>query len=212
MTAGRAAAPRGRAGAQLGAADCLHYGLADRVCESGGLDAVLAALAAVAWSGDPGHHAGQVDAVLDACAAPIPAAGPLQRHADRIGLVCGRADFLAIAAGIAGWQADPDPWLARAAATFLAGSPGSARLSHTLLGHARHQSLAQVFRMEFTATLHCCAGPDFREGIRALLIDKDKSPRWHPATHAQATAGWAQQFLAPVGPQGTPHPLADLGP
>ena len=199
-------------GAQLGAADCLHYGLADRLCETGALEGLLAALAATPWAADSAHHAAQVDGVLDACAAPQPEPGPLQRHADRIGLVCGRADFLDIATGIAAWQDDADPWLARAAATFLAGSPGSARLSHTLLAHARHQSLAQTFRMEFTASLHCCAEPDFREGIRALLIDKDKSPRWNPATREQATEQWAQRFLAPLGPQAAPHPLADLGP
>ena len=199
-------------GAQLGAADCLHYGLADRVCATGELDRVLAALAATDWSADAARHAAQVDAVLDGCAAPDPEPGPLQCHAGRIGLVCGRSDFLTIAAGIAGWQDDPDPWLARAAATFLAGSPGSARLSHTLLAQARRQSLAQTFRMEFTAALHCCAEPDFREGIRALLIDKDKTPHWNPATREQATAPWAQRFLQPLGPAGEPHPLADLGP
>ncbi|CAM5204707.1 3-hydroxyisobutyryl-CoA hydrolase OS=Castellaniella defragrans (strain DSM / CCUG 39792 / 65Phen)OX=1437824 GN=BN940_10006 PE=4 SV=1 [Castellaniella denitrificans] len=199
-------------GAQLGAADCLHYGLADRVCGAGEPDALLAALAATDWAVNPARHATQVDAALDACQVPAPEPGPLQRHADTIRLACGRADFLEIAAAIAAWKDDPDPWLARAAATFLAGSPGSARLSHTLLARARHQSLAETFRMEFTASLHCCAEPDFREGIRALLIDKDKSPRWNPATHEQATADWARRFLAPAGPAGQPHPLADLGP
>ena len=199
-------------GAQLGAGDCLHYGLADRVCDAGGLDALLAALAATDWSADPAGHAAQVDVVLDACQTPEPEPGPLQRHADGIRRACDRADFLEIAAAVAAWKDDSDPWLARAAATFLAGSPGSARLSHTLLARARHQSLAETFRMEFTASLHCCAEPDFREGIRALLIDKDKTPRWNPATREQATAQWVQRFLAPLGPVGRPHPLADLGP
>ena len=199
-------------GAQLGAGDCLHYGLADRVCDAGGLDALLAALAATDWSADPAGHAAQVDVVLDACQTPEPEPGPLQRHADGIRRACDRADFLEIAAAVAAWKDDSDPWLARAAATFLAGSPGSARLSHTLLARARHQSLAETFRMEFTASLHCCAEPDFREGIRALLIDKDKTPRWNPATREQATAQWAQRFLVPLGPVGRPHPLADLGP
>ncbi|MGB3423905.1 MAG: enoyl-CoA hydratase/isomerase family protein [Castellaniella sp.] len=198
-------------GAQLGAGDCLHYGLADRICDAEGLDALLDALAATDWATDPVRHAAQVDAVLDACQAPAPEPGPLQRHADAIRQACGRADFLEITAAVTAWKDDPDPWLARAAATFLAGSPGSARLSHALLARARNQSLAETFRMEFTASLHCCAEPDFREGIRALLIDKDKSPRWNPATHEQATADWVRRFFAPLGPDGRPHPLADLG-
>ncbi|WP_368643012.1 enoyl-CoA hydratase/isomerase family protein [Castellaniella ginsengisoli] len=198
-------------GAQLGAGDCLHYGLADRVCDAEGLEALLAALAAVDWAADPGSHAVQVDAVLDACQTPAPEPGPLQRHAGSIRQACNRTGFLEIGAAIAAWKNHPDPWLARAAATFLSGSPGSARLSHTLLARARHRSLAETFRTEFTASLHCCAEPDFREGIRALLIDKDKTPHWNPATLEQATADWAQRFLAPLEPAGQPHPLADLG-
>lgn len=197
-------------GAQLGAADCLHYGLADRACAADGFDALIDALAAVDWSAAAAQHAAQVDAVLDALSQDAPEPGPLQRHSDLIRRACGRSDLQEIAAAIAGWKRHADPWLARAAATFLAGSPGSARLSHTLLGRARHQSLADTFRMEYIASLHCCAEPDFREGIRALLIDKDRSPRWRPATLEQATADWARRFLAQPWPAGQAHPLADL--
>lgn len=197
-------------GAQLGAADCLHYGLADRICEADGFDALTGALAALEWSGNAAERAAQVDAVLDALQIGTPEPGPLQRHSDAIRRACGRADFLQIGAAIAAWKRHDDPWLARAAATFLAGSPGSARLSHTLLNRARHQSLADVFRMEYIASLHCCAEPDFREGIRALLIDKDKSPRWRPGTLEQASTDWVRRFLAQPWPAGQAHPLADL--
>lgn len=197
-------------GAQLGAADCLHYGLADRVCDAEGFDTLMAALGAVEWSANSADHGAQVDTVLDGLQIAAPEAGPLQRHSDRIREACGRADFLRIGAAITGWKHDADPWLARAAATFLAGSPGSARLSHTLLNRARRQSLADVFRMEYIASLHCCAEPDFREGIRALLIDKDKAPRWRPATLEQASADWVRRFFAQPWPAGQVHPLADL--
>ncbi|CAM5180391.1 3-hydroxyisobutyryl-CoA hydrolase OS=Castellaniella defragrans OX=75697 GN=HNR28_003620 PE=4 SV=1 [Castellaniella defragrans] len=113
--------------------------------------------------------------------------------------------------GIASWKDHEDPWLGRAAAAFLAGSPGSARLSHTLLRLARHRSLADVIRTEYVASLHCCAEPDFREGIRALLIDKDKNPRWHPKSLQEASADWVRRFLVPPWPAGAEHPLADLG-
>jgi enoyl-CoA hydratase/carnithine racemase len=197
-------------GTHLGAADCLHYGLADRACASDGFDALMNALGAIDWSGNAADHAAQVDVVLDFLQAGTPEPGPLQRHSDAIRQACGRADLQQVAAAITDWKRSADSWLARAAATFLAGSPGSARLSHTLLNRARHQSLADTLRMEYIASLHCCAEPDFREGIRALLIDKDKAPRWRPATLEHATADWAKRFLAQPWPAGQQHPLADL--
>ena len=71
-------------------------------------------------------------------------------------------------------------------------------------------SLADVFRMEFVAALHCARRPDFAEGIRALLIDKDQRPRWQPPTLAQVTPEWTAGFFASPWKAGE-HPLADLG-
>ncbi|WP_417276868.1 enoyl-CoA hydratase/isomerase family protein [Castellaniella sp.] len=197
-------------GAQLGAADCLHFGLADHYCPADGLEALLEALAATEWASKVSDHMSQVDAVFDRLQLQAPEPGPLQQHATVIREVCNRSDLNQIGERLARFRVHTDPWLVRAANTFLAGSPGSARLSHTLLRRARHQSLADVFRMEYIASLHCCAEPDFREGIRALLIDKDKSPRWRPATLEQASPEWVRRFFAQPWPGGQVHPLADL--
>jgi enoyl-CoA hydratase/carnithine racemase len=102
-----------------------------------------------------------------------------------------------------------DPWLVQAAATLAAGSPSSAALAYALQERARHLSLADVFRMELVASLHCMARPDFAEGIRALLIDKDRRPHWSPSTLAEAAGAWVEgYFVSPWQPQ--EHPLADL--
>src|SRR5690606_40818122 len=58
-----------------------------------------------------------------------------------------------------------------------------------------------------------CALPiygDFAEGIRALLIDKDRNPSWNPATLAEADRAWADTFFASPWADAA-HPLADLG-
>jgi len=87
----------------------------------------------------------------------------------------------------------------KAAATLAAGSPGSAALSHALQRRMRHASLAEVFRVELVASTTCAARPDLAEGIRALLIDKDRRPRWRPATLAQVTPEWLEGFFASPG-------------
>jgi enoyl-CoA hydratase/carnithine racemase len=198
-------------GAQLGASDCLRLGLADHVCRADGQERLLAALAALDWADDASRHAAQLDAVLQGMdVRDALTAGPLQGHFDAVRQACHQADFERVCAAIAAWNSHPDPWMQRAARTFSAGSPGSARLAYTLLRRVRHMSLAEVFRQEYIVSLQCGVQGDFREGIRALLIDKDKAPKWNPATHALASAQWVERYFKVPWPAGQTHPLADL--
>ena len=81
---------------------------------------------------------------------------------------------------------------------------------HELQRRSAGQDLASVYRLEYITALHCAAHGDFAEGIRALLIDKDRTPHWQPQTLAEATVGWADTFFASPWTAAT-HPLADLG-
>ena len=60
------------------------------------------------------------------------------------------------------------------------------------------RSLDDVFRAEYIAALACTAHGDFAEGIRALLIDKDKNPRWNPPTLDEVTSERVAAFFAGV--------------
>lgn len=194
-------------GAPLNAGDAIHAGLADLHVPEASRGDVFTALLAETW-GDADAHA-QLDAVLARHAVPAPA-GPLQQHASRIDAACAPDDLTAILAAIHALDAGDDAWLQAAQATLAAGSPGSARLGFELQRRAATLSLADTFRLEYLASLHCAAHGDFAEGIRALLIDKDRQPRWNPATPAAATAAWVDTFLtAPWAADA--HPLADLG-
>ena len=94
--------------------------------------------------------------------------------------------------------------------TLAAGSPTSAVLSIALQQRLAKASLAEVFRAELVAALTCAARPDLAEGIRALLIDKDRKPRWQPASVAAVTPAWIDGFLHSPW-SAAAHPLADLG-
>ena len=84
-------------------------------------------------------------------------------------------------------HASDDAWMQRAAKSLAVGSPTSAALSWEIWRRSRLFGLADVFRMEWTLSVQCCAHPDFREGVRALLVDKDNAPRWTPATLAEVS-------------------------
>jgi hypothetical protein len=72
-----------------------------------------------------------------------------------------------------------DLLFSRAAKTMSEGAPLTAHLVWEQIARARHMSLAQVFQMEYTISLNCCRHPEFSEGVRARLIDKDQKPHWH---------------------------------
>jgi len=199
-------------GAVLGAADACFAGLADVCIDPADWLKVLDALCEQPWQHGVAarpHNDAVLHQLLKAAACPPPAPGPLQRHQPVIDDLCCRGSLDEICAGIQALTAHPDPWLARAAQTLAAGAPSSARLAYALQRRARHMTLAEVFRLEYQAALACVRHGDLQEGIRALLVDKDRQPRWHPAPSVQADDAWLDQFVVSFG-ETAAHPLADL--
>jgi len=195
-------------GANLNAADALFARLADFVLPHDSHDAALAAIAAQRWQGARDADAAQLSHLLQRLATAGLPASPLRTHYDRIDALIDHDALHDIAPRLAALRGDADGWLARAGESFAAGSPTSIVLSLELLRRAHHMSLAEVFRLEYQAAIGCCAHADFAEGIRALLVDKDRNPRWTPDTMAQVTPMWIEDHLRPRF--GGPHPLADL--
>jgi enoyl-CoA hydratase/carnithine racemase len=196
-------------GARLQASDALFVKLADYCIDHARKPAVFEALMAQQWTDSHANNDRLLFAVLHGFAAADLPHGPLRRHFDLINKLCGQGTLQDIASAITGLKTE-DAWLARAGATLAAGSPSTAALSHELQRRTKYLSLADVFRMEFVAALHCARRRDFAEGIRALLIDKDQRPRWQPPTLAQITPEWTDGFFASPW-KAHEHPLADLG-
>lgn len=196
-------------GASLNAADACFAGLADFVIPHERHGAVLESIAATRWQGEKGIDAARLSGLLNGLSGGLEwLTSPLRTHFDRINTVIGHDGLMCLAPRLAALSSDEDPWLAQAGQSFIKGSPMSATLGLEMQRRARHMSLADVFRLEWQASVGCCMHPDFAEGVRALLIDKDKTPRWRPATLNGVTSELieAHFFSLFAGP----HPLADL--
>lgn len=196
-------------GALMNAADARYTGMADFVIPHERLDSLLSHLKTVNWSDDPVRNGAKLSAQLQALATDEMAASNLARHRERIDCIIGRDTLRELAPRLEALAQHSDAWLAQAAQNFIKGSPTTAALSLELQARARHLSLADVFRLEYNAACGCAVHADFAEGVRALLIDKDKSPKWQPATREEVTASWIGDHFKPR--YAGQHPLADLG-
>ncbi|HJO95937.1 MAG TPA: enoyl-CoA hydratase/isomerase family protein [Victivallales bacterium] len=69
-------------------------------------------------------------------------------------------------------------WLELAGNTLESGCPMTAHIVYEQLKIAKYLSLEEIFNMERKISQCCVERSDFYEGVRALLIDKDKKPSW----------------------------------
>jgi len=71
-----------------------------------------------------------------------------------------------------------DRWLQKAQQKMQNGSPLSCVLIYQQLKRSENYTLEQCFESELNLSLRCCQQNEFSEGVRALLVDKDKNPQW----------------------------------
>ncbi|XP_076119813.1 3-hydroxyisobutyryl-CoA hydrolase, mitochondrial isoform X1 [Alosa pseudoharengus] len=77
---------------------------------------------------------------------------------------------------------DGSPFAKKQVETLAKMSPTSMKLTLKQLEHGASMTLQEVLVMEYRLTQACMKGQDFYEGVRAVLIDKDHSPKWKPGT------------------------------
>ena len=195
-------------GASFNAADALYLGLAEGFIEHRLRDEVLAAMTQELWSTSVGdNHERLMELMRQFVQASAEArpAGQVEAASAEIERACQGSD-LDIIEHICGLQSD-NPWLQKAAATLSAGSPLSARLILEQLRRSSGLSLRDVFCTELTLSTNIVRGSDFAEGVRALLIDKDKNPQWRHSGFASVDDAEVGAYFESPWPE---HPLRDL--
>lgn len=96
---------------------------------------------------------------------------------------------------LAALEAEDSDWAREQLAVLNRVAPTSLLVTHEMLARARHLDLPACLAMDTTLARSMTAHPDFREGVRALLVDKDNAPRWTPPTLAEAEAAGVGRFF-----------------
>ena len=164
----------GLTGIRLGL-DVMYCGLATHFIRRARWDSIIEELAAessirgfervlAAAAADPGPGTlADRHTAIDRCFAPNSVAGIVAELRDEAG-----------------------EWAREALARLLAASPFSLQVTHRLLREeidpcdGREAAFAAAMRREYRLSQRLVASDDFREGVRAMLVDKDRKPQWSP--------------------------------
>ncbi len=120
--------------------------------------------------------------------------GPLREHRRRIATVFSAASVEAILERL---DRDGGDFARETAQVIRSRSPTSLKLVLRQVREARRMDLGQCLAMEFRLALRVLKTADFREGVRAALVDKDRSPKWQPSS--LAGVGDLDPFFASLG-------------
>jgi enoyl-CoA hydratase len=176
----------GLTGAQLDAADCLAAGIATDVAASTDLDRLEGRLQERLGQENP---ATAVTATLGEF-RQYPGGSRLQQLRPDIDRHFARADLPAILASL---HTDGGGFAAAELRELATKSPLALHLTCTQLRRGRELAVEDALRLEYRMVHRVLAGHDFHEGVRALLIDKDRRPQWrdHRADAIAAAVGAA---------------------
>ncbi len=154
----------GLTGARMQGSDAVHAGLATHFVPRAGLPALSSALA----EDGPG--------ALGALAAPLPvfSLAPHRAAIDHCFGVDAMHEILQRLGTIG------DEWSTKTIAMLREASPSALCWTLEALRRGAHMTLPQCQSAELALTRTAMRHPDFAEGVRAMVVDKDRKPRWQP--------------------------------
>ncbi len=183
----------GVSGVQIQAADALYCGLADWHVDSARLSTLDERLNTLKWSEHPLKDLQGVLARLGTQTLDNPPLAALRPAIDHFFALPDVASIIeqlrAVTVG------DSHEWALKTADLLATRSPLAMAVTLEMLRRGRHLSLEDCFAMELHLDRQWFEHGDLIEGVRALIIDKDKQPRWNPATVAELSRSRVDQFF-----------------
>lgn len=176
----------GLTGAMFNGVDAQYLGLADYLINSNAMDDIVEQLLKTNWNRDSQNHK-----LLNNILSPLAIAEKNQpeslivNHRVIIAELTKADNVFEIYQNIIDCDLSGDneelldsQWLEQAQKKIKNGSPLSCALIYQQLKQSENYTLAQCFKSELNLSLRCCQQKEFSEGVRALLVDKDRNPQW----------------------------------
>lgn len=170
----------GLTGAAVNPTDSKLLGLADHLIGNDEVESVIESLILTQWGDTLALNRQKLTDVLisfEQKSAHLMPDSQIMRHQDVIRSLSLQDGVVSNVVKVLD-QATDDDWFKKIQLTLMNGSPLSMAIVHEQLSKSKDMSLEEVFKMEHDLAVHTCIEGDFVEGVRALLVDKDKNPQW----------------------------------
>ena len=182
-------------GARLDGAECLATGLATHYLSAESLADAKARIAE-----DPSR----VDGILGSLAIAPPEAR-IMAHMPQSNRLFASDRYEDV---IAALEADGSDWSAKELATLKTKSPQTCKVALRQLAESLTcADFAANMVMEYRIASRVLLRPDFTEGVRAVIVDKDNQPKWTPPTPDAVTDDLLDAIFAPLSPEAEWTPL-----
>ncbi|KYR02382.1 3-hydroxyisobutyryl-Coenzyme A hydrolase [Tieghemostelium lacteum] len=99
---------------------------------------------------------------------------------------------------IASLEKEGTDWSKQTVNTLKSVSPTSLKVVYEQLQRGKSLSLDECLKMEYRMSQVFVRNNDFFEGVRALLVDKDKNPKWTPPTLSEVSNNTVQSYFQPL--------------
>jgi enoyl-CoA hydratase len=186
-------------GARLDGAECRYLNLATHYVEQAALPDLVERIITA-----PARAQGALGA-----ASTTPPDAKIEQNLPQIAKLFASDRLEDVAAAL---EADESDWAHSELATLRTKSPLSCKVSLRLLAEgADRADFADEMRAEYALAGRVVRTHDFREGVRALLIDKTGDPIWDPPTPEEVTEEMLDVLFEPLPPseQWTPFPATE---
>jgi enoyl-CoA hydratase len=186
-------------GARLDGAECRYLNLATHYVEQAGLPDLVERIMKA-----PARAQGALGA-----ASTTPPDAKIEQNLPQIAKLFASDRLEDVAAAL---EADESDWAHSELATLRTKSPLSCKVSLRLLTEGVERAdFADEMRAEYALAGRVVRTHDFREGVRALLIDKTGDPQWDPPTPEEVTEEMLDVLFEPLPPseQWTPFPATE---
>ncbi|MFZ5967550.1 MAG: enoyl-CoA hydratase/isomerase family protein [Bacillota bacterium] len=187
--------------------DALYIGAADYYMDSSSWLPLKEAIKEQSWSVDTAKD--QLDELLNRFQQVSSQPSTIAQLEEKINCHFRFSTVEEIVASLEAAAKEGDEWAAKTIKTICKKSPTSLKVTLQQLINGKEKSMLECFEMELEMSMNFMKSHDFFEGVRSVLVDKDRSPKWNPDTLEKVTKEDVDSFFRYEWAEGK-NPLQDF--